>query len=727
MNKLTNFFSNKKFLIGSEPPTQGKFEVGDLIVNTGSGVASTPMWICSKAGQPGEWSPVGVGSKYTTEKSLVVVSSAVSEVEIGIEFDDRCDTLLVFINDAYMSQDTDYLLDGNKIKVVGDEAWNENLTNDFTFEFVIFKSIADIGEGNIVISPEQIEDKSITLDKLEQSLVDALNNIEPLDLTPYQQTTSNDLITNNKTITGAINELFISANNGKELIANAIGEPLSSNDTFSAMSSDINGLLSTFKTNMMNNGVTVESGDKFKALIDKLSILADSEGEGLQMTSGILNISDVNDVKSFNYADKCVDSVGVTTSVNLRYSTIDVNELGFTPSIIITNVSLLAEYIHSAGYDQNIYYSTLYNNINSKYNTMISNTDEARTTTTASIIYTNAIKEGDLIYLPVMGDVSNLVENFNIETSDCNYIAIGVGEEDTTLRDSLASILENKGVDISEEDDMASLINKVDSMLQIIPGLEQQPDTPVIPEPEPEPEPEVPYTPVSTVINGNVSNISLMGTYYLYPSSLASLPSNTGYVYIHATQAAKSLNNHIFWNLKTQGDQYKYLMSFKLSSGGMYYEDAFALGDNIPVSHEYAAKPEVCTFYACPSWGCTTVTIEDGNLSTSSKTFTTTDGSSSTSYRTVDVLKYCGSMPEIFCMNYTASWGSGSYQSNYEVSVMYNRAISENSVVISYADQDSLSGSNDIYTIASLNEVPVLYSSNTLTSSITLYAFLPEI
>ena len=40
--------------------------------------------------------------------------------------------------------------------------------------------------------------------------------------------------------------------------------------------------------------------------------------------------------------------------------------------------------------------------------------------------------------------------------------AIGVGEEDTTLRDSLASILEEEGVSVTEEDDMASLITKVD-------------------------------------------------------------------------------------------------------------------------------------------------------------------------------------------------------------------------------------------------------------------------
>ena len=52
-----------------------------------------------------------------------------------------------------------------------------------------------------------------------------------------------------------------------------------------------------------------------------------------------------------------------------------------------------------------------------------------------------------------------------------NWLAIGVGEEDTTLRDSLASILEEEGVDVTEEDDMASLINKVDEEFdrQVVP------------------------------------------------------------------------------------------------------------------------------------------------------------------------------------------------------------------------------------------------------------------
>ena len=110
----------------------------------------------------------------------------------------------------------------------------------------------------------------IRKEELHESLINELEELGNIDLSGKQDKTDESLLTESKDLVGAINELFQSANNGKELIANAIGEPLSSEDTFSAMSNDINGLLSTFKTNMMNNGVTVESGDKFKALIDKI-------------------------------------------------------------------------------------------------------------------------------------------------------------------------------------------------------------------------------------------------------------------------------------------------------------------------------------------------------------------------------------------------------------------------------------------------------------------------
>ena len=48
---------------------------------------------------------------------------------------------------------------------------------------------------------------------------------------------------------------------------------MTTEESFDEMSNDINGLLSQFKTNMMNNGVTVESSDKFKSLIDKIATI----------------------------------------------------------------------------------------------------------------------------------------------------------------------------------------------------------------------------------------------------------------------------------------------------------------------------------------------------------------------------------------------------------------------------------------------------------------------
>jgi hypothetical protein len=50
---------------------------------------------------------------------------------------------------------------------------------------------------------------------------------------------------------------------------------------------------------------------------------------------------------------------------------------------------------------------------------------------------------------------------YNVSRTGTWY-AIGVGKEDTTLRDSLASILQEEGIIITEDDDMASLISKVD-------------------------------------------------------------------------------------------------------------------------------------------------------------------------------------------------------------------------------------------------------------------------
>ena len=261
----------------------------------------------------------------------------------------------------------------------------------------------------------------------------------------------NELNTNSKTVIGAINELFQNANNGKELIASAIGEPLDSNDTFSAMSNDINGLLSTFKTNMMNSGVIVESGDKFKELIEKIKGLTEGEGnKGVKYAEGECDVSvydNASNVSSNYYYDP--------TNGVISYGT----TLDFTPTAIFLCVPKLFWGFNDTQMVCNAVISSLYNNSSSKVATLGAynrSTNGASAEGIVEAYITNVTNSTFKLYvLPHSGSYRGI-------KCKCQWYAIGVGEEDTTLRDSLASILQEEGVSVTEEDDMASLINKVD-------------------------------------------------------------------------------------------------------------------------------------------------------------------------------------------------------------------------------------------------------------------------
>ena len=402
----------------------------------------------------------------------------------------------------------------------------------------------------------------ITIDEMHNSLFD------------YAQAVSDEnLMTENKTIVDAINEIY-----GKRLIADSIGEPLNNTDTFTKMSNDINNLLSTFKTNIMNAGIAVESGDKFKALIDKIQGLTEGEGnKGIQFVEGVINTVSES-TKTFT-ATKIIGSNAGTE--DLYYNTI---ELDFEPYILFTEtivesyyleslkdtfvinnfynsfsdeltISHIAQYqesLYKAYYnlerEENVYYNPIINALTAGVNDYVvketkyyaiglgekDNTicDDDKGLRFAEGVCDNItigvntatnwheyIFEQDFGFIPsrimfqsestklfalnrdtrIVIDshyhysedkcwymtaynsaqgldnyrmyISNISSTgfslFIKSDSSCffnsnTWYAIGVGEEDTTLRDSLASILEDEGVSVTEEDDMASLITKVD-------------------------------------------------------------------------------------------------------------------------------------------------------------------------------------------------------------------------------------------------------------------------
>jgi hypothetical protein len=262
-----------------------------------------------------------------------------------------------------------------------------------------------------------MSDNKVTLDQLDNSAVEAMvGSIGDV----------NELNTENKTIVGALVEIV-----GKKEIANAIGEPLAETDKFSEMSSEINGLLSTFKTNMMNAGVVVESGDKFKQLIDKIQGLTEGEGnKGVKYAEGNGNWS--------------VGSIGDNSGNHTV--TIETN-LDFTPTIIICYVG-------------NVKFYT-YDTVKQTYNkAFLSNTIGISGGSMGMSVTIRNIKP-ESFDIVTTGTISGQAHSV-LASGITNWYAIGVGEEDTTLRDSLASILQEEGVDVTEEDDIASLISKVD-------------------------------------------------------------------------------------------------------------------------------------------------------------------------------------------------------------------------------------------------------------------------
>jgi hypothetical protein len=403
-------------------------------------------------------------SKLTSITNSVNVGANVNEVEIGVDgFNKDDDTLLVFKNGVMMVEGVDYNISDDNTKIVSiGEVWNKDGLDDYCMAFVVFKEVMlyDGENGSITMDvlgsdvkevlnnlTETTLQHSEILENLDETYAtkDDIANIKPVDITGKQDVTDNNLATTDKTIVGAINELFQSANNGKQLIASAIGEPLNAEDTFSAMSNDINSLLSTFKTNMMNNGVTIESGDKFKALIDKIATLADNEGKGIQIASGHFSVDVLQEVSETMYMGKN----------RLVFD----QPLNFTPDRIILSIPALQ--LQSLNtYARYTIDSDIHRSLNHRFDIYDEHGNNI-------IMYIGTVNnhftsEGLTLY------AGKYTSDYALRAPEgIDWLAIGVGEEDTTLRDSLASILGDKGVDVTEEDDMASLISKVDTMSEV--------------------------------------------------------------------------------------------------------------------------------------------------------------------------------------------------------------------------------------------------------------------
>ena len=182
-----------------------------------------------------------VDSKLTSITNHVIIENACSEVEIGIEgFNAGNDMMLVFKNGVNMVEGVDYEVQGGKIVSIG-EVWNENGIEGYGMTFVVFKEVIEYN-GEAEVKAENIADGSIGMDKLGEDVREAIEDVSNIDLSGKQDKSDEGLVTTDKTIVGAINELFQDVDSGKNIIADAIDVVgITGDSTFAAMGEAIEG------------------------------------------------------------------------------------------------------------------------------------------------------------------------------------------------------------------------------------------------------------------------------------------------------------------------------------------------------------------------------------------------------------------------------------------------------------------------------------------------------
>ena len=143
-----------------------------------------------------------------------------------------------------------------------------------------------------------------------------------IDLSSYQTKVDNNLVTQSKDLVEAINELFQSANNGKQIIADAIGSPLSSDDTFAAMGNSIDTMTIDFRNALALKGVNAPA-DKFETLINRIDEIVQS-GNVLNnqvMVSGEYTLGDNDVIKPNSYYESyATPSKASITIANLEFT-----------------------------------------------------------------------------------------------------------------------------------------------------------------------------------------------------------------------------------------------------------------------------------------------------------------------------------------------------------------------------------------------------------------------
>ena len=218
-----SYFENNQIDISDSIPTEGNHVVGDIVIKETQVEHMAIGWICIEAGNPGVWSEFGgmFDEPIELEPESVGMNELNSEVKSKLLLSDS-----IVINVQALQS------------AVANCATKEDLKN---IDLSLYATKEDL--ENIDLSLYATKEDLNNIDLTPYATKEDLNNI---DLTPYQEKEDENLQTTDKTVIGAINEVFQSGVNVKQNLVDTLiakGVDCSTSNTFDEIINKIENLI----------------------------------------------------------------------------------------------------------------------------------------------------------------------------------------------------------------------------------------------------------------------------------------------------------------------------------------------------------------------------------------------------------------------------------------------------------------------------------------------------
>ena len=228
-------FKNSVFL---SPGVDYRIQGNDIVSLKGKWKSGTTFSFNLFGSKPGP-----SATKLVCYKKSYTIKMLTTRIPIGIDnFNPTNDTLLVWKNGVYQHEGQDYTLDEMYIYSKTQNDWQASEDQQVNFSFIVLKNALNPNalEG---LTGENIEDGSLSIDKMDDDFKKRFEDLENLKAKDIPIDAISGMRATN--VQKALEEVFQSASNGKNTIANAItgkGVPSNGSMTYQQLATNISNI-----------------------------------------------------------------------------------------------------------------------------------------------------------------------------------------------------------------------------------------------------------------------------------------------------------------------------------------------------------------------------------------------------------------------------------------------------------------------------------------------------